>query len=162
MIFAHGFRKFFHGGRLAGTARWFASIGMTRPRFSALAAASTEVGVGVLLTAGLLTTLACAGLIGLMLTAIVAVHWKSGFFIFNKGEGIEYALGVAVAALIRRHRPRSLFPGPRVAPVDAVAGGGFGRSAGSRSARRSSSSPSSIDHGVARRARRGGAAAKFD
>jgi putative oxidoreductase len=100
MIFAHGYRKFFGGGRLPGTARWFASIGMRAPRLNALLAASTETGVGVLLALGLLSPLASAGLIALMTTAIVTVHWKNGFFIFNKGEGIEYTLGVAVMSLV--------------------------------------------------------------
>ncbi len=35
-----------------------------------------------------------------MVVAIVTVHRKNGFFIFNKGEGIEYTLGIAVAALV--------------------------------------------------------------
>jgi putative oxidoreductase len=100
MIFVHGYRKFFRGGRLAGTARWFTSIGMAPGPLHALMAAGTETGVGVLLTAGLLTPLACAGLIALMLTAIATVHRKNGFFVFNRGQGIEYTLGVAVAALV--------------------------------------------------------------
>jgi len=100
MIFAHGYRKFFRGGRLAGTARWFTSIGMAPGPLNALMAASTETGVGVLLTVGLLTPLACAGLIALMLIAIATVHRKNGFFVFNKGQGVEYTLGVAVAALV--------------------------------------------------------------
>jgi putative oxidoreductase len=99
MIFAHGYRKFFGGGKIEGTARWFESIGVRPGRLNALMAASTEVGVGVLLTLGLLTPLASAGLMSLMIVAIATVHRKNGFFIFNKGEGIEYTLGVAVTAL---------------------------------------------------------------
>ncbi len=100
MIFAHGYRKFFGGGKIDGTASWFESIGMKPGRLNAMMAASTEVGVGVLLTLGLLTPLASAGLIALMVVAIVTVHRKNGFFIFNKGEGIEYTLGVAVMSLV--------------------------------------------------------------
>ena len=100
MIFAHGFRKFFRGGRLAGTAKWFESIGVKPGRINAAMAASTEVGVGVLLTLGLLTPLASAGLMSLMTVAIATVHLKNGFFIFNEGEGIEYTLGVAVTTLV--------------------------------------------------------------
>ena len=100
MIAAHGYRKFFVGGRLAGTAGWFESIGVRPGRLNALAAASTEVGAGILLTLGLLTPLAAAGLLSLMVVAIMTVHRKNGFFIFNKGEGIEYTLGLAVAALV--------------------------------------------------------------
>lgn len=107
MIFAHGYRKFFRGGKLTGTARWLESLGMSQPRLNAALAASSETGVGILLTLGLVTPLACAGLIGLMLSAIVTVHWENGFFIFNKGQGYEYTLGVAVAALV----PATLGPG---------------------------------------------------
>ena len=107
MIFAHGFRKFFGGGRISGTASWFESIGVRPGRINALAAASTELGVGVLLVLGLLSPLAAAGLMSLMVVAIATVHRKNGFFIFNKGEGIEYTLGVAVTALV----PGVLGPG---------------------------------------------------
>lgn len=100
MIFAHGYRKFFRGGKISGTAGWFESVGVRPGRLNALAAASTETGAGVLLTLGLLTPLAAAGLMSLMLVAIATVHRKNGFFIFNKGEGIEYTLGVAVFALV--------------------------------------------------------------
>jgi putative oxidoreductase len=107
MIFAHGYRKLFRGGKLTGTARWLESIGINQPGLNAALAAASETGVGILLTFGLVTPLACAGLIGLMMTAIVTVHWKNGFFIFYKGEGYEYTLGVAVAALV----PATLGPG---------------------------------------------------
>ena len=42
MIFAHGYQKFFRGGRIAGTAGWFESIGMKPGRVNALAAATTH------------------------------------------------------------------------------------------------------------------------
>ncbi len=99
MIFTHGYRKFFRGGRLAGTAGWFEKIGMKPGRLNAVAAASTETGVGVLLTVGLLTPLASAGLLALMTVAIVSVHRKNGFMISNKGEGMEYCLALSVMAL---------------------------------------------------------------
>ena len=100
MIFAHGYQKFFRGGRIAGTAGWFESIGMKPGRVNALAAATTELGVGVLMTLGLLTTFAAAGLVALMTVAIVTVHRGNGFFNFNEGQGVEYNLGVAVMALV--------------------------------------------------------------
>jgi len=94
----HGYNKFFGGGRLPGTARWFGSIGFTAPKLQALLAASTEVGAGVLLAAGLLTPLAAAAVIGVMVVAIVSSHWKVGFFIFKEGGGWEYCASIAVAA----------------------------------------------------------------
>jgi putative oxidoreductase len=99
MIFAHGYRKLFRGGKLAGTARWFESIGMRPGMVNAYAAAFTEVGTGILLAVGLLTPFACAALMALMLVAIVSVHRKNGFMITNPGGGIEYCLTLAVAAL---------------------------------------------------------------
>ena len=94
----HGYNKFFGGGRLPGTARWFGSIGFKAPKLQALMAASTEVGAGVLLAAGLLTPLAAAGVVGVMVVAIVSSHWKVGFFIFKEGGGWEYCASIAVAA----------------------------------------------------------------
>jgi putative oxidoreductase len=99
MIFTHGYRKVFRGGKLAGTGRWFDKIGMKPGKLHARAAAFTELSVGVLLTFGALTSLAAAGLIAVMLVAIVTVHRKNGFMISNPGEGIEYCLGVVVMAL---------------------------------------------------------------
>lgn len=100
MIFSHGYNKVFRGGKIAGTARWFESVGMKPGKLNAFAAASTEMGVGVLLSTGFLTALGAAGLISVMSVAIVTVHRKNGWFIFNKGEGIEYCLGVIFMALV--------------------------------------------------------------
>jgi putative oxidoreductase len=99
MIFAHGYAKFFRGGKIKGTAGWFDSIGMKPGLLNAYLAAGTEMAVGVLLAVGFLTTLACAGLVALMLVAILTVHRKNGFFIINKGGGIEYCLAISVMAL---------------------------------------------------------------
>ncbi len=100
MIFAHGFQKFFRGGKIEGTAGWFHGIGVRPGRLNAYAAATTELGVGVLMTLGLLTPLASAGLISLMTVAVVTVHRHNGFFNFNKGQGVEYNMAVAVMALV--------------------------------------------------------------
>jgi putative oxidoreductase len=100
MILAHGLNKFFGGGKIPGTAKWFESIGMRPGRLNALAAATTEVGSGVLLILGLLTPFAAAGLIGVMVVAIVTVHRKNGYFVFRPGQGIEYCLLVAMVAAV--------------------------------------------------------------
>jgi putative oxidoreductase len=96
----HGYNKFFGPGGLAGTGRWFGSIGMKWPKWQARLAATTEVGAGVMLAAGLLTPLAAAGVIGVMIVAIVVEHWKVGFFIFKPNQGWEYCASIAVAALV--------------------------------------------------------------
>jgi len=100
MIFTHGYRKVFRGGKISGTAGWFDSIGMRPGKVNAYAAASSEMGTGVLLTFGFLTPLAAAGLMAVMLVAIVTVHRKNGFMITNSGGGIEYCLGLATLALL--------------------------------------------------------------
>ena len=100
MIVAHGYAKFFRGGRLAGTARWFESIGMRPGHINAVMAATTEVGCGLLLIAGVATPLAAGALIAVMTVAIVTVHRFNGFFVFHKGQGVEYCAAIIVAALV--------------------------------------------------------------
>lgn len=94
----HGYNKFFGPGGLEGTARWFGSIGMKWPRWQARLAATTEVVAGLMLAAGLLTPLAAAGIIGVMVVATVVAHWKVGFFIFRPGQGWEYVVTIALGA----------------------------------------------------------------
>jgi len=94
----HGYNKVFGGGGLAGTARWFGAIGMKWPIWQARLAAATEIGAGLLFAAGLITPFAGAGIIGLMIVAIVVAHWKVGFFIFEPDQGWEYCASIAVVA----------------------------------------------------------------
>ncbi|MEX2625836.1 MAG: DoxX family protein [Ilumatobacteraceae bacterium] len=89
----HGINKL---KSLAGTGRWFGSIGMKWPTFQARAAAFTEVGGGLGLALGLLTPLPAAGMIGVMVVATWVAHRKNGFFIVN--EGWEYTASVALVA----------------------------------------------------------------
>ncbi len=89
----HGYGKFFRGGKLAGTARWFDSMGMRPGKLHALAAASTELGGGLMFALGLLTPLAGAAMVGLMIVAGWTDHRKNGFFIVKKGW--EYNLVLA-------------------------------------------------------------------
>ena len=93
---AHGLNKFFGGGRIPGTARWFESIGMKPGRFHATVAATTETAAGLGLAAGLLTPIPAAGFVSLMLVAAWTVHRPNGFFIVK--EGWEYNLVLAVSA----------------------------------------------------------------
>ena len=97
-LVAHGTNKFFGGGRIPGTARWFESMGVRPGRPNAILAASTEVVAGLGVAAGLFTPLSAAGVIALMLVAIVVSHRKNGFFIFRPGEGWEYCAVLALAA----------------------------------------------------------------
>ena len=99
MIAAHGMNKIFGGGKIAGTAAWFDSIGMKPGVPNAWAAALTEIGAGLFLIVGFLVPLGCAGVVALMTVAILTVHRKNGFFIFNEGQGIEYCVVIALVAI---------------------------------------------------------------
>jgi len=94
---AHGYNKFFGGGRIPGTAGWFDSIGMKPGLFHARIAAGTELAAGLGLALGLLTPVPAAGFVALMLVAAWTVHRRNGFFIVK--EGWEYNLILAVAAI---------------------------------------------------------------
>ena len=98
MIFVHGYNKAFRGGKIAGTGRWFQSMGMRPGKVHATLAAGTEMGVGVLLVLGLITQVAAAGLIALMVVAFWTVHRDKGFMI--TGEGWEYVALIAVMSLV--------------------------------------------------------------
>jgi len=94
---AHGYNKFFGGGRIPGTARWFESIGMRYGTFQAVTAATTEITAGLGLAVGLLTPIPAAGFVALMFVAAFTVHRHNGFFIVK--EGWEYNLVLALSAV---------------------------------------------------------------
>lgn len=98
-MLAHGWNHAFGGGKIAGTSRWFASIGMRPSWVHAWVATITEIGCGLLLLLGLLTPLAAGGVLGTMLVALFANHLKNGFFIFRPGEGYEYVLMISVVSV---------------------------------------------------------------
>lgn len=104
MIIAHGVNHIGwdggrFGGKIAGTAGWFGSMGMRAPLAQAWFASLTELGSGALLILGLLTPLAAAGLLGVMAVAFVIAHRDKGFFIFNPGQGWEYVAMLGLCAL---------------------------------------------------------------
>jgi putative oxidoreductase len=96
-MIAHGMNHWRGGGRIAGTARWFGGLGLRKPVLQAWMSVVTEVGAGALLVAGLLTPLACAAVISVMLIAGLLAHRPNGFFVFR--EGYEYVLVLSVACL---------------------------------------------------------------
>ncbi|HEY3261077.1 MAG TPA: DoxX family protein [Pseudonocardiaceae bacterium] len=99
LFVGHGTQKlfaWFGGHGLPGTAGFFGQLGYPAPRLAALAAGLTEAGAGLLFALGLLTPLAAAGLIGVMLTAAITVHRRNGVWISN--GGYEYNLVLAATA----------------------------------------------------------------
>jgi putative oxidoreductase len=105
LFFGHGAQKlfgWFGGHGLAGTSGFFEKIGLRPGRPFALLAAVAEAGGGLLLAFGLFVPAAAALLVGVMVSAIAAVHWRNG--LWNTNGGIEFplvlgAVAFAVAAI---------------------------------------------------------------
>ena len=99
LLIGHGTQKLFgwFGGRgLAATGTGFASNGYRPGAVFAFLAGFGETGGGLLLALGFLTPLGCAAIIGVMLNAVVSVHWPKGIWATN--GGYEYPLTLAVVA----------------------------------------------------------------
>jgi putative oxidoreductase len=99
VMLAHGLNHIYGGGKIAGTGRWFESLGMRPGRLHAWLASVTEVAGGALLVVGLLTPLAAAGVVGVMVVAWITNHRGNGFFIFRPGEGWEYVMTLTMVGL---------------------------------------------------------------
>jgi len=100
VMIAHGWNHIFGGGKIAGTGRWFESLGMKPGILHAWTASVTELGAGFLLVLGLMTPFAGAAVVGIMVVAWVTNHLKNGFFIFRPGEGYEYVMTLTAAGLM--------------------------------------------------------------
>jgi putative oxidoreductase len=96
-MIAHGLNHWRGGGRIEGTARWFSGLGLRHGRLQAWMSVVTEAGAGALLVIGLLTPLACAAVISVMLIAGLLAHRPNGFFVFR--DGYEYVLVLSVTCL---------------------------------------------------------------
>jgi putative oxidoreductase len=98
----HGYAKLFRGGRLAGTAGWFDSIGMRPGHVHARMAAAGELLTGTCLALGFMTPFAGMGLVGLMFVAFWTVHRGNGLLVVANGWEYNLVLatiGVTVAIL---------------------------------------------------------------
>jgi putative oxidoreductase len=96
-LVGHGINKV--RGGLQGTGRWFTGIGFRWGYPNAIVAATFEIGGGLFFALGLLTPLAAASIVGLMVVAMISAHWKVGFFVFRPDQGIEYVLILAAVAI---------------------------------------------------------------
>ncbi len=102
-MFAHGAQKlfgWFGGGGLQGTGGFFGQSGWRFPVVQAALAGLAECA-GVLLALGFVTPFASLAIAVVMVTAVVTVHLKNGFF--NGKGGFEFNLvlwtvAVAIAA----------------------------------------------------------------
>jgi putative oxidoreductase len=96
-IIAHGVN---HARSLEGTARWFAKVGFKAAPMQARVSVVTELGAGLLLVLGLVTPLAAAAVVATMTVAAGSIHRFNGFFVFRKGEGVEYVNVLAWVAFV--------------------------------------------------------------
>ncbi|MEA3501467.1 MAG: DoxX family protein [Actinomycetota bacterium] len=114
VILAHGVK---HARGRVKTANWFGSIGFRQPQLQWFASTATEIGVGVLLIVGLVTSTAAAGLVAVMVVAFWTVHRSVGFWVTARpDEGWEYVLvlGTVGAAIA--------IGGPGAFSIDATLG----------------------------------------
>jgi putative oxidoreductase len=98
----HGSRDLlgsFGGGGLRATGEAFGRLGFRPPLLAALAAGLAELVGGALLATGFLVPLAALAIGIVMLNAIVAVHWRNGFWNLEQGYEYPLLLGATAAAL---------------------------------------------------------------
>jgi putative oxidoreductase len=98
LLVGHGAQKLFgvFGGLgLDGTAKAFGTMGYTPAKFFAWLTGASELTGGLLLVLGLLTPLGAAAIIGVMVNAIVTVHWSHGVW---APEGFEFPFLVAMVS----------------------------------------------------------------
>jgi len=100
VMIAHGYNHVWGGGKIAGTASWFGSMGMRPPLVQAWLASLTELGAGALLVLGLLTPFGAAGVTGVMAVAWIIAHRQNGFFIFRPGQGWEYVAVLLASGIV--------------------------------------------------------------
>jgi len=99
LFIGHGTQKlfgWFDGHGVEGTGGFMESLGYRPGKRFAVLGGVAEAGGGLLLFLGLLTPLAAALIIAMMINAIFAVHVENGAWAQN--NGYEYPLVLAVAA----------------------------------------------------------------
>jgi putative oxidoreductase len=99
LMVGHGTQKlfgWFGGHGLEGAGRFFETLGYRPGKPHATLAGLTEAGAGVLLVLGLLTPLACAALVGVMVNVILSAHAGKG--LWNTNGGMEFPLVLLTAA----------------------------------------------------------------
>ena len=89
IMLAHGINHIWRGGKIQGTAGWFASLGMKPGILHAWLASLTELGAGALLIVGFLTPLAAAGVVGTMTVALITNHLQERLLHLPSGRGLR-------------------------------------------------------------------------
>lgn len=112
LLAAHGAQKlfgWFRGYGLRGTGDFLESLGFRPGRAFALAAGLTELGSGLLILLGFLGPVGPALALGVMVVAVITVHWGNGLLATSNGSELPliYAT-VAVALALAGHGAYSL------------------------------------------------------
>jgi putative oxidoreductase len=98
VMLAHGIK---HLRGREKTKAWLETIGYRSASLQWMAMSTTEVGVGVLLILGLLTSLAAAGTAAIMVVAYLTVHHTQGFWVTARpDEGWEYVATILIGTLV--------------------------------------------------------------
>lgn len=96
VLLAHGIKHLRNRRR---TMSWTAGIGFASPGVQWFFMSFAEIGVGVSVMLGLLTSMGAAGLVALMAVAFWTVHRRAGFWITARpDEGWEYVFVLAAGA----------------------------------------------------------------
>lgn len=118
LFVVHGTQKlfgWFGGYGLEGTAGFMGQLRYRKPRFAAFSAGTIETGAGLFLALGLLTPLAAAAIIGVMINAIVSAKLQQGLI---GGYELDVLYAAAAAGLA--------FTGAGRYSIDAAAGWDLG------------------------------------
>ena len=102
LMAAHGAQKlfgWFGGHGLAGTGGFFEGLGFRPGRVFAAAAATTEMGSGLLIALGLFGPVGPALMVSVMVVAAVSVHGAHGLFAASNGIEMPLLYGIGGAAL---------------------------------------------------------------
>ena len=98
VFIVHGVKHFINREK---TERWTASMGFGRPTVQWFFMTFVEIGVGAAMVLGLLTSVASAGVVALMVVAYWTVHRAAGFFVSARpDEGYEYVLMLIAVAVV--------------------------------------------------------------
>ncbi|MER6976956.1 DoxX family protein [Streptomyces carpinensis] len=100
LMAGHGAQKLFGlfgGGGLTATGRYFENLGFRPGKVFAVIGGGSEFLGGLGLALGLLTPLAAAALIGVMINAMATVTGSHG--LWDTDGGVEYNVCIAVVAL---------------------------------------------------------------
>jgi len=117
LFVGHGVQKLFGwlgGHGIEGTAGFMDSLRYRKGRVAAVLAGLAEALGGLALVLGLLTPLAAAAIIGVMVNAVATVHLRNG--LWNANGGMELPLVYAAAATALA------FAGPGSFSLDAALG----------------------------------------